>query len=248
MNFLKYLTFIIVLSGFLSCKKSIDAEPVNTEPKSQTPISDSVSINLDGKQYVFKDFYSYGTGNRQTNVKPYPDSIPGRKYAYETAGKFWYGEKDSTMYSTYFESASNEYAIFDIYFNKRYAKTEMVRGTFLWVPKDQREIFKTGKKSFANDFEKENRLDGIVMELSIAGKQLSSATPGFSIAVQSHKTDLQKDSNFEITKLEQIEGDKYYIEAEFAMNLFDEQEKLYRVEKGFLRKIVNIVRNPNLFF
>jgi hypothetical protein len=248
MNFLKFLSFILVLSGILSCKKSIDTEPINTELELRPAILDSMSFELDGKQYHFANDYSAGIGNMQTNIKPYADSIPGRKLANETAGKFWYGDKDSTMYTSYFGFISKENASLKIYFNKKYATSEMVKGIFLWLPKDQREIFITGKKSFAIDFEKENRFDGIVLELWNGSSQLSSATPGFSIAVQSHKTDIQNNSTFEITKLEQIEGDKYYIEAEFAMNLFDNQEKLYRIEKGFLKKVVNIVRAPGFFF
>jgi len=244
MNFKKYLSLIFFASVILSCKKSEEPVAIIPEIESKPQITDSISIVLDGKPYFFKDGYSYGSGNTQTNVKPYNEPIPDRKAANETAGKFWYGEKDSILYFTHYGlSMKEDWGNFKIYFAKKFAISEMDKGTFLWIPKDHREIFKVGKQSFAIDFEKESKNEGVVLELFIAGKQLSSVTPGFSIAVQSHRTDIQDNSTFEIKKLEQIEGDNYYIEAEFSMNLYDQEEKLYRIEKGYLRKTINITRN-----
>jgi len=146
----------------------------------------------------------YGIGNRQVNIKPSDSIIPGREYANMTAGKYWYGTPDSTMYSSYFSMVcdTKPSASADLSFHKKYKSSDLpIKSGPIVFPRDQSDFFNVRKKSIAIDFGKENTRDGIVLTVYTQGKELSSTTPGFSIYVQSHRTDIQDNSTFEITKV-----------------------------------------------
>jgi hypothetical protein len=135
----------------------------------------------------------------------------------------------------------------EIFFNKKFKISELSGNLRTLVPNDQFEIFKIGKKSFAIDYEKENRREGVIFNLSLPNLSLSSLTPGFSIVLQSFRTDIQDDSLFEITKMEHVEGDRYLVEAKFKLNVFDKDERLFRIENGYMRKNVNMKNNMAFF-
>lgn len=235
-----------MLCILLSCKKT---SPVESKLIPTQVAKDSISFSINGINYSFNNTNSIGIRNSQINIKAFNDSIPGRDYAYKTAGKFWYGNPDSTMYSSTFGMRSNinQEAILEMYFNKKYKTTELFKSFQQMIPKNQSDIFKPGKQSFAIDFEKENTREGVVLLLYTKGISLSSTKPGFSIYLQSHKMDIQNNSSFEILKVEHIKDDRYLLEAIFSMNLFDKDEKLYRVEKGFMRKNINMAHNMASF-
>lgn len=250
MKFLSnYYIQILLLCILLSCKKTSPVESIEPEPISSKIAKDSISFSINEINYSFNNTNSIGIGNSQINIKAFNDAIPGRDYAYKTAGKFWYGDTDSTMYYSIFGMRSNinQEAILKIHFNKKYKTTELVKSFQQLIPKNQSDIFKPGKQSFAIDFEKENTREGVVLSLYTQGVFLSSTKPGFSIYLQSHKMDIQDNSSFEILKVEHIKDDKYLLEAVFSMNLFDQDEKLYRVEKGFMRKNINMAHNMASF-
>ncbi len=226
----------------MSCKKTSTIDSVDLQQNT----TDSISFSMNNTLYSFNETYSVGVGNSQINVKPYNEAIAGRTYAYGTAGKLWYGTPDSTMYSSFFGLSSttkNRGITLEIYFNKKYKISDLTKSTFVMIPEDQSKIFKPGKQPFAIDFEKENTREGVVLTIFGEGKILSSKKPGFSIAMQSHRMDIQDNSSFEILKVDHIKGDDYLMEAVFSLNLFDEQENLYRVEQGFIRKRINMLRN-----
>lgn len=238
---------------FQSCKKDDIVKPIDSESPSGvyqpinsiTEYSDSISFDIGDKHYHFNQTNSIGIGNSQINVKAYNNAIPGRTYATVTAGKFWYGAIDSTMYSAIFglRSDLNERSTLEIYFNKKFKINELDSAFRTLTPKNQFGVFKIGNQSFAIDYGKENTRDGVVFNLSLSNHFLSSLKPGFSIALQSFKMDIQDNSMFEITKIEHIEGNKYLVEAKFVLNLFDNEERLYRVEKGYMRKNVDMMDN-----
>jgi hypothetical protein len=244
-----YYILPVLLCTLLSCKKSSPVESIDSKPIQSQIAKDSISFSINGKQYSFNNTNSIGIGNCQINIKAFNDAIPGRDYAYNTAGKFWYGDTDSTMYYSVFGMRSNinQDAILKISFNKKYKTTELVKSFQQLIPKNQSDIFKAGKQSFATDFEKENTREGVVLSLSTQGISLSSTKPGFSIYLQSHKIGIQDNSSFEILRVEHIKDDNYLVEAAFSMNLFDQDEKLYRVEKGFMRKTINMADNMASF-
>lgn len=48
-------------------------------------------------------------------------------------------------------------------------------------------------------------------------------------------------STFEMIKVEKVsDSEKYLVEARFALNLYDETGKLYRLENGFLRILTDM--------
>ena len=245
-NFKPYYFLFALITLIFSCKKD-DVEVIEPDPDKGEiqQVNDSLSFNIGSEKYVLVRSNSRGIGNRQINLKPFNDKIPGREAAAFTAGKYYYGEIDSTLYCSYFGMVTNtdDRSSAELIFTKKFSLREVHPFSILLIPKDQSQVIKVGKQSFATDFSKENTKDGIVLNLYINGNSLTSTVPGFSIAMQSQMKDIQKDSSFEITKVEKVEGDIYMLEAKFTMNVFDEEEKLYRVENGYLRKRFNMSLN-----
>lgn len=247
MNPIKRFCFILILTTvFFSCKKNAEdiPEPL-PEVETIKRIEDSLSFTIDGASYIMSESFGRGVGNTQINLKPYNDVIPGREPAVITGGKYFYGEKDSILYFSNFELASQNGggSKAELFFTRKFAKKDLQPDFHVMYPKDQSEVIKVGKQSFAEDFEKENTQDGIVLKLSILGKSLTSSVPGFSILKQSHMKNIQQNSIFEITKVEKVRDDVFVLEAKFTMNVFDDQLKLYRLENGYLRKLFFMSHN-----
>jgi hypothetical protein len=243
----KWCYFLLMfISLIFSCKKNgIETVTPVPEVESVKYLKDSLSFTIEGSSYVLLDNSGRGIGNTQINLKAFDDSIPGRQAASMTAGKYYYGEKDSTLYSAMFKmvSSSTFTSSAEILFTKKYGTNELRPGFVVLVPTDQSQVFKVGKQSFATDFRKENTQEGIVMDLYINGQALSTTVPGFSIALQSHMKDIQKNSSFEITKVEKVEGDIFRFEAKFTLNVYNTEARLYRVENGYLRKTFSMSHN-----
>lgn len=221
----------------------VSCEKINNENIAQVPerisYKDSVSFSINDKAYAFDYTYSSGISNRAINVKPSQIIINDGKLAYQTANYYWYGEKDSTLYAvSYALESKRPGEDFKVWFTKKYKDSQLQRGFQLYAPKNHLEIFKTGKQSFAVDLDKENTAEGIAIDFDGTGisSHLSSSIPGSSIVQRSDlKKEIQKNSSFEITKVEKIKDNVYTIEAKFELNLFDIREQLYRVQNGFLR-------------
>lgn len=221
----------------VSCKK-IDNEDTAQVPE-RLSYKDSVSFSLNDQPYVFDYTYSSGIANRAINVKPYDVIISDGKLAYQTANHYWYGEKDSTLYSVSYSLESKKPGDdFKIWFTKKYKDTQLQRGFQLYAPKNHLEMFNVGKQAFAIDLDKENTTEGIAIDFESIGiaTHLSTGVPGYPIVQRLDlKKDVQKNSTFEITKVEKIKNNIYCIEAKFELNLFDSREQVYRVKNGFLR-------------
>jgi hypothetical protein len=243
-DFKRYCFLLVFITLIFSCKKN-DVEQPGPAGGALKEVYDSLSFVIGGESYVLNRTHGVGLGNRQVNLKPFNDRIPGRRAAGITAGKYYYGDIDSTIYVSSFDMASYTdcRCSAELLFTKKFSSRELRPYLLYLIPTDQYEVIKVGKQSFATDFGKENTKDGIVLDLNIKGELLSSTVPGFSIALQSHMKNIQQNSVFEITKIEKIEGNIYVLEAKFAMNVFNEEEKLYRVENGYLRKRFNMSSN-----
>lgn len=221
----------------VSCKK------ISTENLAQIPgkisYKDSVSFTINEQRYVFDYTYSTGIANRAINVKPSQVIINDGKLAYQTANYYWYGEKDSTLYSVSYSLESKQPGEdFKIWFTKKYKDSQLQRGFQLYAPKNHLEIFKPGKQPFAIDMDKENTTEGVFIDFNGIGisEHLISGIPGFSIIQRSNlNKNIQKDSSFEITKVEKIKDNVYVIEAKFELSLYNINEQLYRAKNGFLR-------------
>lgn len=240
------VTLSIVLLLFISCTKKEREEVTPVTPTFEPSSVDSASFEIDGKQYVFTQKNRVGIGNRAVNIKASSKVIPGGKLAYETGGYWWYGAPDSTMFAIHygfpsFPIGSN----LDISFHKIFNDAQLTKGSWLSGPDTYTDIFKLGKASFAVDFDKENTMDGILMDFYSKDlrKTLSTKIPGFSIIIRSDlKNDIQDNSKFEVTKLEKLENGRYLYEAVFEVNLFDDEANLYRVKNGYIR--FSTVMNP----
>lgn len=251
-NIKRYSFLAIALISIVACKKSNTEAAPDPVEKKVTSYKDSVSFTINEKQYILNNKYSNGTGNQPINITPSSTVIKGGKLAYETGGYYWYGAKDSTLYSVSRIIASSQNGdFFKILFTKKFNDSQLQSNNLMLTPKDYYDIFKLGKQSFAADLEKENTMDGI--SISFLGNDMkenvSTNIPGFSILVRSGlKKDIQNNSNFEITKIEKLKDNYYLIEAKFEVNLFDINEKLYRLKGGFLRMSINMEPPYNQYF
>lgn len=227
---------LLLLFAISACKK--DAVPV--EPEEVKIVKDSVSFLLNGKNYVCSEQKSVGVGNRQINIKPSMTLINDQDWEYHTGGFYWYGEKDSLLYDTFFGLTSSDYHNrINISFSKKYHRNELPLRVFnVFVPSDNSKIFKAGLQPFAVDLNLENTMDGISIEVSIQDlkSQLSTYMPAFSILIRTDLTnDIQKNSRFEITKVQKLNEKLHLLEGRFEVNLFDEAGKMYKLENGFFR-------------
>lgn len=249
-NILFYV-FILQLAFLNACKKS---EIITETPKEQI-IKESLSYKLDGEKFVFESPSAIkseaGFSNHQINIKPYDNEIVGRRASYTTGNKFWYGEKDSTMFairqtwSNYESSNINQLQKFDfkIAFTKKYANRELIiYPSLLLGPSNANisELYNLGSKKFAFDFEKENTSDGVAISLySSKFRFLYSYFPGFSVLVRPTlpKT-IQNNSKFEIKKIDKIDNEFSLLECEFELNVFDEEGKAFRITEGKAKILV----------
>jgi hypothetical protein len=218
-----------------SCKKNTSG----IVPEKALIYRDSVSFFINGKNHISNQKNLAGIGNRQINIKPYATLLSNQDWEYNTGGYYWYGEKDSTLYDTFYGFTSEkDYTAIKISFSKKYHNNQLKKSPTMLVPADNSSIFKVGPQSFAVDLNLENTMDGIsvVVRDQDLREELSSYIPGFSVVIRTSLTkDIQDNSTFEITKVQKLDDKLYLVEAEFAVNLFDKNGKLYRLEKGFLR-------------
>ncbi|MBB6499646.1 hypothetical protein [Pedobacter cryoconitis] len=238
-NIKRYSVLAIALISIVACKKTNNETTPNPVDKKIAYYNDSVSFTINEKQYVLNNRYSSGIGNQPLNIKSSPTVIEGGKLAYQTGGYYWYGAKDSTLYSVSrgFQSSKGG-DDFEILFTKKFNDSQLQGGPVMLTPKDYYNLFKLGKQSFAVDLEKENTMDGISIKFRGNDMKdgLTSNIPGFSILIRSGlKKDIQDNSNFEITRVEKLGDNRYLVEAKFEINLFNNDAKLYRLKEGFLR-------------
>jgi len=234
MKFSVIYCFLIFIA-FTSCKKDTAPDFL----KEAQNVKDSVSFLINGKAYDFTVLNTTGIGNRQINIKPSTTLIKGQEWEYNTGGLYWYGEKDSLLYDTFygFTSLDMKQSI-NISFSRKYSRNVLKEVFTLFAPADNSEIFKVGLQPFAVDLNLENTMDGISIEVRTpeSGAQLSTYIPAFSIMIRTGLSkDIQNDSRFEITRIEKLDEKFQLIEGKFAVNLFDGAGKLYRLENGFFR-------------
>lgn len=245
---MKNLTFYYILPFLLIALSSCDKKKNEIAPEpviKKTATSDSISFSMGGQLYAFGQRYKAGTGNSPVNIKSSSTKTSENKLAYETGGLYWYGTPDSTLYAINYGFASKPSGNnLSVYFTKKYKDSELKKGAVLLHPESNSDLLRKTKLPFAVDYGKENTMDGVIIELYDRGKLLSTTIPGFSILVRSKlKNDIQNNSSFEIIKVEHLQDDRFLIEAKFDANLFDEEEKLYRITNGFIRFSTNM--NPS---
>ncbi|MFT2009256.1 hypothetical protein ACMA1I_11320 [Pontibacter sp. 13R65] len=238
MEKLRLYTFLFILISISACKK--DAPEAVPEEQEATAFAEQISFEMNGKKYSSDVRSGSGRGNRQINIKPYTNPFSGRRYEYQTGGYFWYGEKDSTLFDTFYNFSSRKELIsIKISFSKKFHNDQLRKSLNLIIPIDKLDLFKEGKQTFAVDLDKENTTEGVALSLNIIYEQefktLTSYMPGFTILIRPEMNkDIQQNSNFEITKVQKIDDNRIFVQAKFELNLFDEEGTLYRAENGFV--------------
>jgi hypothetical protein len=227
--------FLVFIISFTACKKN----SVDVSTGAASTYADSISFSINGKSTVFSERNSSGSGNRQINIKPSMALIDGREWEYQTGGFYWYGEKDSLLYDKFygFNTKDNTSTI-NISFSRKYHRNVLKEVFPVLAPADNSEIFKVGRQPFAIDLNLENTREGISIEVRSQelGGQLSTYIPAFSILIRTDlDMNIQKNSIFEITKVQKLNESLYLLEGNFDVNLFDRSGKLYRLERGFFR-------------
>lgn len=244
MKFSYLFTAAIALVCIASCKKN---EPVIEEPiaiAQKDPLellSDSISYIIDGKLLIQKK--SSGRSNSIMNdlANAKLDSVV--KYQ-----EYKSGDKDSVMFGRGFEFRDNNNNGIEVMFIKKYNRNQAqpkTNETSLFVPLNKLDLFALGKRRFALDFQRNNAQNGVVFELK--GDYYGFQTNGHSSLVHHNLLPdrLQSQSNFEITKLQQLKSGKYLVEAKFNASVYwGDGTHIKKIEDGFLR----IKINPEFIF
>lgn len=232
---------IFVLLFITACNKKND--PTASVEKA---FRDSLSFEINGKAYSYNGRFLVGSGNRQINLKPYDSMLEGRRLARGFNGHYWYGAVDSILYEARFESQTSlESGQVNVIFTKQFKTDQLKKNIFLFVPTDNKTVIKAGQVPFAVDYEQENTTEGVVVEANLndIAKSLTSYIPTEeAVRVKKLKKDLQNNSSFEIIRLQKLsDSEKYLVEARFELNLYDDTAKMYRLEKGFMRLLTDMV-------
>ena len=222
-----------------SCKKGSEEVLPNPDTNIIKPLAykDSVSFTINEKKYVFSKWIGFGSANYPANIKMSSVKIPEKKLAYQNGQYYWYGVPDSTLYAAKCALYSNDLGPFNLSFTKKFKDSELVSHRGLLYPQNHEQVFKTGEFGFASDLEAENTMEGVALDFFENNRDnlVTSNLPGFPKEGSGDKKDIQKNSSFYITKVEKTKEGMYIIEARFELNMFDKNEKSYRVKDGFLK-------------
>lgn len=230
----------IALICLTACKKekpSVEPEPVIT--KKIDPLEllrDSISYTIDGKQLIQRrsEGRSGSIINDIANAKL--DSLV--KYQ-----EYKSGDKDSVMFGRGFHFVDENRNSIEIQFLKKYNRNQAqpkTNQTAFFIPSDKLDLFSTGEKKFALDFTRNNSQNGITLELN--GEYYGLQTYGYSSLFYQKplSQELQKDSKFEIIKLQKLESGKYLLEAKFNASVYRaDGTNLKKIENGYLRLKLN---------
>ena len=241
---MKNLYFLLLLGVVLfapSCKKNIPVTPQKPEAATNVHIvSDSVSFTINGKLYTNSlnpSSFTFGEfGNKGTNLKP--SSMPGDWYI-RRGNTYWVGSADSVQYySAYQAVLKNNDGVIKFSFVKNDSRANMMKIGSFYLPKTNQGFYTLGEYKFTTDFEREGKYDGVAISFGA----LKSNTQAEIFEEPTITAEDQKGSIFKIIKIEDAEGiellkgePSVIIEASFAANLFDKDQKPIKITNGFLR-------------
>ncbi|MDN3587939.1 hypothetical protein QWY86_14755 [Pedobacter aquatilis] len=231
-NLLRLSMALLVLAA---CKKESPIEPPVEKPDLLTLLGDSASYTIDGKLIKVNKVNSFGGFNLQPNSKV--DSIV--KYA-----QYISGDKDSIMYGQRYDIHDVDYNNqISVVFAKKFNKNNMNSNNSLWsnTPKNYLEMFYTGNYQYAVDLYKENTQNGIAIFVRKERQSFKTSGPDYFGRATTITKDAQKDSKFEVIKLNKLKNGGYMLEAKFTATIFDDQEKPKKIENGYLRLKLNIL-------
>jgi len=216
-----------------SCKKGtpVDLSVIPApEPKF---IPDSVYFEINGRTYSavpdLMGMTSFSNSGYRMKYLEAPEAGMKIYHGYGTRG--WYATTDSIYFScgNRYQTVGN--GVFVVSFSQGFHKRDMNIYGSVYFPADSRNMFRKGKLSFASDYESNNFKDGVTISISGYGR---TGKPEFAFE-ESIEDYSQDDSAFEIIKTEQVDKDTYFVEAKFALNLYDNNRTKHRVTNGYIR-------------
>jgi hypothetical protein len=124
---------------------------------------------------------------------------------------------------------------------QKFAKNELTRNflgieapvsdTILYYPK--------GNHPYAVDFSRFNTQNGVALEAFVEtanGRTWMSTYSDLPVLLPTAITnDSQKDSKFEVINVYNVPGNGHVLEAKFSANFFDKDEKVQKLENGYIR-------------
>jgi hypothetical protein len=221
---------LLMIVAAASCKKTGAVEKL-VSPR----LADSCSYVIDGKTYTCNMSGSVGHGIMGVGL--------------DTVSKTW--NPDSLIYFTVFSLAHTESnnasssGYLEVYFTKKYGRNQLSKySNDLPRPASLLDLYSIGGHSYSVEFQRFNTTDGIAMDVDCRGcntrtTRLSTYITTSAFWPTTLGPDIQKDSKFEITKLEKQPDGFYLLEALFTANIFDADENGKRVENGYLRTYVS---------
>lgn len=236
---LRTLLFLaIAATGTLfisSCKKGTTVDvPITTEPEVKMKF-DSVYFEIAGKPYSgdaeFLGMNSIGNDGYRMKYLDAPKEGMTIYNKYGDTKSGWYAATDSIYFTCATRYKINGDKTFNISFNQGFHKNNMSEYGSFYFPNDTRNMLRKGKLGFATDHESTNAKDGVAISVAPYGR---SGKPEFAY-VESLANYPQDDSVFEIINTEQIDKERYFVEARFELNLYDKNRTKSRITNGYIR-------------
>lgn len=199
-------------------------------------LSDSISYIIDGRQLIQKR--SEGRSSSIIN-----DVANARLDSLVKYQEYKSGDKDSVMFGRGFYFTDENRNGIEVQFLKKYNRNQAqpkTNQTAFFIPSDKLDLFSIGERKFALDFTRDNSQNGITLELN--GAYYGLQTYGHSSLVHHQRLnqELQKNSKFEIIKLQKLESGKYLLEARFNASVYwGDGTNIKKIENGYLRLKLN---------
>ncbi len=247
-NIKPYLAMMAGLALLQACKKE-DEKRTDTPPPAvvrTAEFKDSVTFTIDGRRYTFTGTKSGGgMSNSAVNVKSSPVEVKDKKLAGSNGNTFWYGSRDSTMYTTFYLWSSERMGQLKVGFAKVYNDKDLVHKYNIIYPTTNLELIKVGEAGIATDLGITNTVNGFYIDL-FDDRSLKSRMEGYPGMLRpSVPNDLQKDAKCTVTKVEDMRDGTVVITATFELKMVDDMGKIYDLKNGYIQ--TRVQTNPSPF-
>ncbi|WP_316762180.1 hypothetical protein [Pedobacter aquatilis] len=226
-----YTCVILALFALGSCKKTnpdIGKEPT-VAPPVIAAVKDSITFIFNAIPVKINTTFSSAQGNRYADNK-YVLSSNGVDYERLYS-------KDELIYFTRKELAEQNSKI-TITFLKKFNRKELTSGGFILEPlskNDALSLFSIGKQPFAEDFERENSINGVAVSVTLDGQTYTSYGPLALNRKSKLIKGFQSNGLFEITSIIPATNGGYNLIGKFSFLAFDGLEMPKNITDGQFR-------------
>jgi hypothetical protein len=231
---LLFFPVLVFTICFLSCKKenykSFSLNPVQQIDTAK--LTDSCSFTIDGNVFILDQIIAGGKGNSGANLDTTTRKFDSDTIQYQVSYK---------LVSSHPQTISNNNKL-TVYFVKKICKNDLIRNVGFGIMgpvSDTTLYYPKGQHPYAVDFDRFNSQNGIVLNLSAPSINQTDALISYinqsAYWQSSLNNNCQADSKFEITYIYNLPNGAHLLEAKFTANLFDRNEKLKKLENGYLR-------------